>query len=169
MSRRDATDAELPIFVVTPSSNLTGPPADLSDINGVSCRKRKRHTKSHSGCVACKRRRVKVCARMPTPGAMKADGTTQCDNARPNCRTCVRRRETCSLASSPLPYKDSTSPIPCHGFSNGLNDLQMTLFDHFAKNTASTLPFGGSLWRNEVISLALQVISLVICLPHLCS
>ena len=60
MSRKDIPATELPIFVVTPSSNLSGPPADLSDVNGISCRKRKRHTKSRSGCIACKNRRVKV-------------------------------------------------------------------------------------------------------------
>lgn len=60
MSVKEAPPSELLVFLVTPSSNLNGPAADLSDINGVSCRRRKKHTKSHLGCVACKKRRVKV-------------------------------------------------------------------------------------------------------------
>jgi hypothetical protein len=67
MPLKDVPRAELSIFVVTPSSNLNGLAPDLSDINGISCRKRKRHTKSRSGCAACKRRRVKVVTQALSP------------------------------------------------------------------------------------------------------
>lgn len=62
MSLEDAPIAELSVFIVTPSSIISGRAADISDINGISCRKRKRHSKSRSGCIPCKKRRVKVSA-----------------------------------------------------------------------------------------------------------
>jgi hypothetical protein len=35
--------------------------------------------------------------------------------------------------------------------------LQMALFHNFAENTAASLPFGGNVWHDDVIPLALKV------------
>jgi hypothetical protein len=83
----------------------------------------------------------------------------------------MRRGEPCSLANTPPQDRGSilTSPIlsnnyglqlqqvPCHGFRSGLNMLQMALFHNFAENTAASLPFGGNVWQDDVVPLALKV------------
>lgn len=53
------------------------------------------HRKSRRGCRACKTRKVK------------------CDEARPACRNCVLRRETCAYLAPPSPAS-SSSPSPSH-------------------------------------------------------
>ncbi|EFX04526.1 c6 zinc finger domain containing protein [Grosmannia clavigera kw1407] len=53
-----------------------------------------RHTKSRNGCVTCKARRRK------------------CDEAKPSCSQCARRRVTCGGYSSGLRWKEFSQPEP---------------------------------------------------------
>lgn len=162
----------LSIFVVTPNSTLNGRPADLSDINGISCRKRKRHHKIRSGCTACRLHRVKVIFTHFTD-LLEAYFSGQCDTKFPVCGHCKRRREHCSLANyDPLKetrqnglvvasrtishsrYLRPALPITlCDSF----DVHQLELFHNFVTNTAKTLPFGGSVWIQKVVPLALRV------------
>jgi len=47
-------------FYVDPTRSSGKPPSDLADVNGNTCRRRRHHNKTRSGCTACKKRRVKV-------------------------------------------------------------------------------------------------------------
>jgi len=48
-------------FFHVATTRLDGSGPDLEDVNGASCRQRRRHAKSKRGCTGCKRRRIKVC------------------------------------------------------------------------------------------------------------
>jgi hypothetical protein len=90
---------------------------------------RRYHHKSRTGCMPCKKRRIKVCEPdyLPFFGNAElqlvlADGTAQCDEAKPRCANCCKKSLACSLISlapvlskpnidMPSPVRDPMPPI----------------------------------------------------------
>ncbi|KAH8815619.1 hypothetical protein F5884DRAFT_772945 [Xylogone sp. PMI_703] len=122
-------------------------PSSEYDADGNQVRKRRRHEKSRQGCMACRRRRVK------------------CDETRPECRNCIKRKEPCSLLQIPLPAGQrklgppkalSLNMYMSDDISPCINMLHMKMLHHFNTVTAHTLVFDTHLWQNEVMQLAFQ-------------
>ncbi|KAH8690828.1 putative C6 transcription factor [Talaromyces proteolyticus] len=96
-------------------------------------RKKRPHQKSRRGCVACKRRRVKVRHYL----------TIQCDEGLP-CSSCVKRNIQCLLPSHQHVITPGLSTPSAH-FKMDLNPqislLHLQLFHHWDKETRSTVIF----------------------------
>ncbi|KAH8802610.1 hypothetical protein F5884DRAFT_802432 [Xylogone sp. PMI_703] len=112
---------------------------------GLPISRRRPHMKSRHGCAACKKRKVK------------------CDEGRPSCQNCVKRRETCSLAKEThrepkeLTQRAITPSIPSPlPLSPDVNVLHMKLMHHFSEVTASTLIFTEDIWRKKVAPLSFE-------------
>jgi hypothetical protein len=103
-------------------------------------RKKRPHFKSRRGCVACKRRKVKVrhCS-VPLKTAL----TTQCDERLP-CSSCVKRNIQCLPPSHLHVLGPRLSTHSAH-FEMDMNPhislLHLELFHHWDKETRSTLAF----------------------------
>ncbi|OCK83170.1 hypothetical protein K432DRAFT_423561 [Lepidopterella palustris CBS 459.81] len=141
--------AKITFFHVSPT-RLDGSGPDLQDVNGRSCRQRRRHPKSKKGCQNCKKRKVK------------------CDETLPACRNCVKRKAHCSLQDDAIDIQHTqqsrnselerplTQTEFCDGLSADVNMLQMKLFHHFGALTARTLIFGAEVWRNKVMVMSFK-------------
>ncbi|OCK87144.1 uncharacterized protein K441DRAFT_623504 [Cenococcum geophilum 1.58] len=135
-------------FFHVATTRLDGSGPDLEDVNGASCRQRRRHAKSKRGCTGCKRRRIK------------------CDESLPACRNCVKKGVQCSFLDNPASESRNSSRLElqrplsqadfCDSLSPDVNMFQMKLFHHFGTTTANTLVFGVSIWRDKIMALSFQ-------------
>ncbi|KAM6536173.1 hypothetical protein FALCPG4_002190 [Fusarium falciforme] len=105
---------------------------------------RRPHTKSRTGCTACKKRKIK------------------CGEERPICSNCQRRNETCHFILRPLPANSYAKPLPAPSASPlpstpwTLDMLDMELLHNFSTSTYATLsddPLIRDLWRVRVVKL----------------
>ncbi|KAI1140821.1 hypothetical protein F5Y05DRAFT_288050 [Hypoxylon sp. FL0543] len=147
-------------------SSASDQPLATVDDQGRNVRQRRHHAKSRAGCVACKQRRVK------------------CDEVRPTCGRCSSRNVQCRFGAVPdrrqqhyvapqgsrqdqaRPRKrdaDVGSVVRRKSYSiaqnPGLGDIDMTalrLMHHYEHSTAATLLLGNSIWRDQILPLALQ-------------
>ncbi|KAK3940166.1 putative C6 transcription factor PTB64984.1 putative C6 transcription factor [Diplogelasinospora grovesii] len=110
------------------SFDTASPPGPL---NGI--RKKRPHSKSRQGCIACKRRRVK------------------CDERSP-CSNCTRRKETCTQVdlfheesviscAATQPRLTTTPSKSASSEDTKLNLLHLELFHHFTAEIVRTLSF----------------------------
>jgi hypothetical protein len=114
-------------------------------------RAKRPHTKSRNGCLACKKRRVKVrCTwrRACLPSDLRLTCCSKCDERLP-CGHCVNRREKCErpnprprISKVELPQQPLTS-------SHHVNTLHIELFYHFEKVTLFTLSFS-EIWEIQL-------------------
>jgi hypothetical protein len=109
-------------------------------------RKKRPHSKSRRGCVACKRRRVKVRPPPIHPFCLQHENLTQgskCDEHLP-CSSCTKRNIQClqpsvqhiigtSLSTTSALFKVDINPT--------ISLLHLELFHHWDKQTRSTLAF----------------------------
>ncbi|KAH9209566.1 hypothetical protein DL95DRAFT_371997 [Leptodontidium sp. 2 PMI_412] len=109
----------------------------------VKSHTRRPHRKTKTGCLVCKRRKIK------------------CDESRPECSNCIKHSLSCEFA----PPK--TSILSSSGYrdklaANGPNDLNLVdleLFHHFCTSTAFTInldPTMCRLWSNTIPVLGLR-------------
>ncbi len=105
-------------------------------------RAKRPHTKSRNGCLACKRRRVKVRHAWQMKSTVNLQLTwssTKCDERVP-CGHCVNRKEKCERPG-PRPQVKIEVPQQPSSPSQHVNILHIELFNHFEKVTQFTLAF----------------------------
>lgn len=106
-------------------------------------RKKRPHSKSRRGCVACKRRRVKVCSQSLLIDSFNVLILVKCDERSP-CSSCMKRNIQClqpshlhiigtSLSTANAHFKMDTNPT--------ISLLHLELFHHWDTQTRSTLAF----------------------------
>ncbi|KAJ5658531.1 C6 transcription factor [Penicillium longicatenatum] len=125
---------------------------------------RRSHRKSRAGCLACKRRKVKV----------KPCNPLHCDEAKPTCGNCERHGVPCSFTATPdpvrleheaaspaIPARHSTGtaspsigpPAPQAPLNTSLPVFDMELLHHYMVSTCYTLsriPSIQAIYRDEV-------------------
>ncbi|KAI0838333.1 hypothetical protein F5Y06DRAFT_269185 [Hypoxylon sp. FL0890] len=153
------------VLLLPNAGDVSDQPLVMVDDQGRNIRQRRYHAKSKAGCVACKQRRVK------------------CDEVRPTCGRCSSRNVQCQFEAIPdrrqqrlasrrvrqgqaCPQtRDADVDCVVRRKSNsitqnpGLGDVDMTalrLMHHFEHSTSATLVLGKSIWRDQVLPLALQ-------------
>ncbi|KAH7156034.1 hypothetical protein EDB81DRAFT_715975 [Dactylonectria macrodidyma] len=98
---------------------------------------RKAHTKSRTGCTACKKRKIK------------------CGEEKPICKNCQRSKGKCHFVTNPYRASSpSTFPSPPPSWSPDM--LAMELLHNFCTSTYATLsddPLIRDLWRVRVVKL----------------
>ncbi|KAI1380563.1 hypothetical protein F4677DRAFT_403904 [Hypoxylon crocopeplum] len=138
-------------------------PRAVVDDQGRAIRQRRYHAKSKAGCLTCKQRRLK------------------CDEVRPVCGRCSMRNIECRFEATP-DSQHLAVRTPQHGQNDprkravdigyhvhqeshlsmrnpGLGGIDMTamrLMYHFENFTSATLLLGTSIWKDQVLPLALQ-------------
>ncbi|OTA93461.1 hypothetical protein M434DRAFT_293561 [Hypoxylon sp. CO27-5] len=154
------------VFFLPNAGGRSEQPPVMVDDQGRSIRQRRYHAKSKAGCVTCKQRRIK------------------CDEVRPTCGRCSSRNVQCRFEAVPdrqhqhlmargvqqgqasTPTRDADVDCVMRRKSNsisqnpGLGDVDMTalrLMHHFENSTSATLLLGNSIWKDQVLPLALQV------------
>ncbi|KAF7591717.1 hypothetical protein BBP40_001161 [Aspergillus hancockii] len=102
---------------------------------------RRPHKKSHHGCVQCKQRRIK------------------CDESRPNCGSCQRKRLVCTFKSEPPLLAHPASPSPGVLPAPPLPLLELELLHHWHTVAGASLALNETvqdLFRVTVPGLALS-------------
>ncbi|CAK3906503.1 C6 zinc finger domain [Lecanosticta acicola] len=130
---------------------------------------RKSHVKSRLGCGQCKTRRVKVSANRSeaeTPQQQKTDGKEQCDETRPTCGNCKRRRETCTYTNRNTKSTNLSSPASngsdhTNAISSSVHLKQLELMHHWSTSTYASLALSNgarraSRYQLDVPRLALE-------------
>lgn len=101
------------------------------------------HTKSRTGCQACKRRRIKVgLGRLVDVGIRRSNARVpQCDEGKPKCNACSRHELQCE-------YK-----LPGNAVDS---KLEARLVHHWTSCTSSSFSPAVDYWRSQVPSVALE-------------
>jgi hypothetical protein len=130
------------------------------------------HFKSRTGCVECKKRRVKVELHRSSFGPLLSHLPSQCDESPKGCNACYKRRATCSLISStpPPPYA-SPQPSPIVPNSS-VNVLDLELLHNYSTKTCLSMEGHAELqefYRTRFITEALKSDFVLHCLLGLSS
>ncbi|KAI0051826.1 hypothetical protein FA95DRAFT_1675601 [Auriscalpium vulgare] len=124
-----------PYYPPPHSSSLESVPASRAD---TTQRRRPKYTRSKTGCMTCRVKKIKACAppsRWPAPGANRR--APQCDETKPSCIRCVHGQRDCTWPEGvpqrkkPPPKRSETLDTvdlarPSTASSSGISDTSGT-------------------------------------------
>lgn len=136
----DTETTTTPNFLILQQEDIS---QALQSLTQDEPRKKRVHRKSRLGCIACKRRRVKVCT-IPNC-TFSQTNYFQCNEQIP-CSNCIKRKEQCLHSTVEKSIPRSLSTPRAHFANPGdvdspINLMHLRLLHHFEHFTVPTLSF----------------------------